>query len=136
MTDLVDIQFLRASRCVETERILYLVDNGDLLWVFDVSSGNVNRDLRFWSREATAKEKCPRFSLQQVVDLILGQKKNFRSTEIERQWILSAQTMMRLRRAGEALQPVLHMRQKHPALWRGLHAIIAPVKNFMAELTL
>jgi hypothetical protein len=101
MTELVDIQFLRASRGVETERILYLVDNGDLLWVFDVSSGNVNRDLRFWSREATAPEKCYRFSLQQVVDLILGQKKNFRSAEIERQWILSAQTMMRLRRAGE-----------------------------------
>jgi hypothetical protein len=107
-TVLVDVQTVRAARCVDAESVFALVDDGKLKWVFDFSSELAKtysrfdkRELRFWTDEVTAPDATAHKTIAQVIGLILGGKQNFHSGEIEQEWVISHQTIMRLRLAGE-----------------------------------
>jgi hypothetical protein len=104
-TVLVDVQTVRAARCVDAESVFALVDNGDLQWVFDMATdgpgGAQRRELRFWTREIIAPETTASLSIAQVIKSILGEKKIFHSGEIEQQWVLCQQSIMRLRQSGD-----------------------------------
>lgn len=101
-TVLVTVGTVVAARRIDHESVFAQVDNGDLQWVFDMSAVRNGRpDLRFLTRELVAPELCRSLTLGRVVEMILGQKQTFRSGEIEMDWDISHQTILRMRWAKE-----------------------------------
>ena len=78
-------------------------------WAFNLSINPKGRckALRIWRNEILSEcnpgfPKVDKFcSPRRVIDQILGTRQNFPRGEIERQWVLSAQTILRFVRDGE-----------------------------------
>lgn len=105
VTKLVNLHFVRAAKALTSERVFELVDSGRLRWVFNVSPvGKKLRDLRFLAEEVVGSLNCAGLTVDDALGFILGHKQTFRPGEIETQWIVSHQTIMRLRKAGEIEQ--------------------------------
>ena len=102
-TVLVGVETVRAKFGCDAESVFAMVDNGTLRWAFDVAvtPGKGSRELRFWTGEIIAPENAARQTAAQVIAAIIGKGASVRRGEIERQWICSAQHIMRLIRAGE-----------------------------------
>lgn len=111
-TVLVTVDAVRGKFVCDAESVWAMVDNGELRWAFDValglggssssSSSNHKRKLRFWTRELIAPETTRGLELDAVVASILGvHRTELRRGEIERQWIVSAQHVMRLVKSGQ-----------------------------------
>ncbi|HEV2691417.1 MAG TPA: hypothetical protein VG347_00825 [Verrucomicrobiae bacterium] len=114
-TVLVSVETVRASLGCDAESVFAKVDNGGLRWVFDVSVEHgghcgTQRELRFWTGEIVAAENAAKQTETQVIAAIIGKGASVRRGEIERQWVVSAQHVMRLIKAKElALASVSHV---------------------------
>jgi hypothetical protein len=95
------METVRAKFGCDAEKVLAMVEKGKLRWVFDISVDGTARNLRFWTGEIVAPQIAARQTEQQVIAAILGYSAAIRRGQIERQWICSAQHVMRLVRAGE-----------------------------------
>lgn len=98
-TVFLDLQSVRAHFSLDAESVLAMVDAGELVWVFDIGLGD-RRELRFWAKELIAPAECPR-TLTTAVQSILGSGATITRGQIERQWVTSAQHVMRLIREKE-----------------------------------
>jgi hypothetical protein len=78
---LVPLDFVRVTRGLSTERVLKEMDRGNLLWVWDIGrspgSPRHNRELRFLADELCAPEKFRRYSLEEVITGICGERRRF-----------------------------------------------------------
>lgn len=101
-TALVDLQTVRAVRGLNAIGVLALVDSGQFRFVWDVSPVvNQIPCLRFLADEIFQPDKCAGLTAETALELVLGYKQTFTPGEIERQWVVCHQTIMRLRHAGE-----------------------------------
>lgn len=101
-TVLLTMETVRAVLGTDAEAVWAMVDNGGLRWVFDISvQPAALRQLRFWTGEIVAPEQAATQTPDQVIAGILGHGESRRRGEIERQWICSAQHVMRLIKEGE-----------------------------------
>lgn len=96
-TPLVDLNAVRAVRGVDADTILADVDEGRLRWVWNVAAqpGEI-RELRFWTLEVNLPDSVRRVTLEQVTDLILGARAEWRGPEIAQLLIVSRPTVHRL----------------------------------------
>lgn len=100
-TVFLPVDAVRAKYGCDAESVFAMVDNGELRWAFDVAVDLKRRELRVWAREIIAPDSTRELNLDAVLNGILGETKaELRRGEIERQWILSAQHVMRLVSAG------------------------------------
>lgn len=102
-TVLLGLETVRARFGCDAESVFAMVESGRLRWVFDVSLEHqiAQRELRFWTGEIVAPENVARQTVEQVIAAIVGRGATVRRGEIERQWVVSAQHVGRLVKAGE-----------------------------------
>jgi hypothetical protein len=82
-TVLVKVDFILDVRGVSAD-VAYDMADGGLQWVWNVAvdpAGKI-RDLRFWSREVIAPETTRGLDINDVIDLILGTRKNLHAGEM------------------------------------------------------
>jgi len=100
-TVFLPVDAVRAKFGCDAESVFAMVDNGELRWAFNLGIDGKRAEWRFWTREIIAPETTKDVELPQVLASILGAHKfELRRGEIERQWIVSAQHVMRLVKAG------------------------------------
>jgi hypothetical protein len=95
-SSLCDTNCVRLLRRVDADTIADMVDDGRLLFVFDVSakSGNPIRELRFWTGEIFTPQFCARLTLREVIDRILPVSRQiFRGFEIIQLLLISRVTL-------------------------------------------
>lgn len=109
-TVMADLQTVRAVKGLDAESIVAMVDNAfhpeRLRFVFDVGCGakGAARELRFWATEIIAPEFTAKFKIDEAVASILGARETFRRSEIEMQWIVSAQHISNLIKSGALVE--------------------------------
>lgn len=93
---LCDTNTVRLLRRVDSDRVAAMVDNGQLLFVFDVScrapkpGRPVCRELRFWFSEVATPQLTARLTIGEVIDRILPpSRKLFRGFEISQLLLIS-----------------------------------------------
>jgi len=104
-SSLVDSNFVRLARRVDIDKVTAMVDNGSLLWVFDVSarpSGQASahcRELRFLLSEIVTPQLCSRLTIREVIDRILPPlRRFFRGFEIRELLLIARPTLSRIAR--------------------------------------
>lgn len=93
---LCDLNTVRLLRRVDSGKVMTMVEDGQLMWCFDISSrpqvkirGRI-RELRFWFSEVVTPQFTTRLTLREVIDRILPPtRKFFRSGEICRLLLIS-----------------------------------------------
>jgi hypothetical protein len=113
---LVTLEFVRNVRGCDAETVLNCVADAThpkcLRWVFNLAvdaSDERRRELRFWKDEVLASnvdlapgiKLSPFAPVDQVINRILGERRNFPRGEIEVQWTIHSSTIARLIRNGE-----------------------------------
>jgi hypothetical protein len=100
-TVLVTLDVVRAVFGVDAEEVMKMVESGELQWVFDLSArGAAYRELRFWTRELVAPERCL-MTPARAVQLILGEDRGrWRGTEIQQLLLVSRPSVLRWHRSG------------------------------------
>jgi len=99
---LVPIAIARWLYGIDTQAVMARVDNAvhpqHIRWAFNIGSGRAGatRELRFWVNEIGAPEKVKKFSIEQAVAEILGQRQSFSRGDIEIQWITCSQQISNL----------------------------------------
>jgi len=89
---LVKLDTVIAARGENADTIYARVEDGTLRWVFNLASnpGGDIRDLRFWTREVqafavaddAARRRLQELNPGEVIQQILGERKNFHSGEV------------------------------------------------------
>ena len=122
-TVFVGIDAARASLGVDAESVVALVENGELLWTFNIGLGEDRRELRFWARQiielSAGSDSTKTWPLARVIQSILGGHENISRGEIERQWICSSQHIGRLIQSND-LQLILPKKISRASLERFL----------------
>jgi hypothetical protein len=99
-TVLVPVDSVMDARGVSADKVFEMADGDGLQWVWNVA---VNpkakiRALRFWAREIAAPETTRDMRLDQVISLILGDRKNFHSGDVCHLLRVRRPTLLALRR--------------------------------------
>jgi hypothetical protein len=117
-TVLVDVNSVRAALGIDADSVSAKIDNGELQWVFDVSTSRTKiRELRFWAREVIAPESVAFLSLSKVISQIVPQSRDwFHGSEIAHLLLISRPTLMLL--SGELKGEIINhsLRVKRTAL--------------------
>jgi hypothetical protein len=113
ISGLCDANTVRLLRRVNSDNVIAMTENGQLLFVFDIgerreAKSRRVRELRFWFSEVVTPQFCARLTLREVIDKILPPtRKFFSSGEICHLLLISRQTLLRIAREMGA---VIHNR--------------------------
>lgn len=100
---LVPAEVARWVLNLNPEQLQERVDNGHLLWVFDVKVSGRRAELRFWERELREAAQVCHLRPDQAVHSILGleTRKRFRGSELCALLDISKQHLQRLHQSRE-----------------------------------
>ena len=89
--DFLSLDGVRSVFGLNSEKVLAMVEDGRLLWVFTLASHRaeqgMSRGLRFWVNEIADPQTVKGMALPQVIDSILGSKAFFTRGELVHRWI-------------------------------------------------
>lgn len=110
-TVMVNLETVRIVRNnLDAESIIAMVDNfvhpEHLQFVFNIAQRRDarRRELRFWATEIIAPEFTAKFTIDEAIASIIGGKDTFRRSEIEMQWVCSADLIGSLVESGELVE--------------------------------
>lgn len=115
-TALLDTATVRAALGVDVDTVVAKVEAGEFVWVWNVAvdaDGPMKR--RFWARELREPAAVASLELKDVLRELLGQRENFRATEVGQLLLVDDATVFRLFECG-ALKGELVGRVRH--IWR------------------
>lgn len=107
-TVLVSVEMARAALGVDAGTIAMMVDDGRLRWVWDISAGGgLQRHLRIWAREIITPELNGFLPEAEVLDSVIGTKReHLRAVEVGQLLLCSRTHMLQLIRSGALSGPL------------------------------
>jgi hypothetical protein len=114
-TVFLDLNGVRAVRGLNANQIKDSVDDGSLLWVFDIAAAPSRKDLRFWFPEISDSGSIKGLGLADVIKRILPEHRRwFYGSEISHWFMISIQGAGRLGRklGGEIKSHTLRVQRE------------------------
>lgn len=98
-TVLMKVDSVMDTKGVSADVVYEMADGEGLQWVWNVATDPASkiRDLRFWSREIISPEITRSLDIDEVITLILGERKNFQAGEVCHLLRVRRPTLLKLR---------------------------------------